>query len=423
MRFLVLGQGGREHALVRGLKYSASVTEVHAVPGSDGISQEAICHSVDVTDTKALQAFVKRHQIDCVVVGPENYLVQGVADDLRAMGVDVVGPSRAAAQLEGSKIFSKQFLAQAGVPTANYVIVESVAETLRAAGGFSPPYVLKADGLAAGKGVFLCATMAELQTAAESLFELKSLGAAGQRAVLEQFQAGYELSYLILTDGRAAETLPLTQDHKRLNDGDEGPNTGGMGVVGPVAIDPSLRARIESDIVQPTLRHLQGSGLLYRGVLYIGVMVTEHGPTVLEFNVRFGDPEAQVILPQLNGDWGYVFSRLAKGELVPLSWKSTSVACVVMASPGYPDSPEKGVPIMGDLGQNSPSSYFLHAGTKRGDHGQWVTYGGRVLNAIGLGGNMQEALTSAYNLARSVSWRGIQMRSDIGAKWSDRKIN
>lgn len=415
MRFLVLGQGGREHALVRALKYSPSVTEVHASPGSEGISEEALCHKVDWTDGKAVEQFVKKYQFDCVVVGPENYLVAGVADQLRALGVDVVGPSGVAAQLEGSKIFSKEFMVRAGVPTAAYEVVDTVADTLRAAQKFTPPYVLKADGLAAGKGVFLCATIPELKAAAEALFEQKTLGEAGRKALLEQYQEGYELSYLVLTNGSEYQALPVAQDHKRLRDNDEGPNTGGMGVVGPMTVDAGLRARIEESIVRPSVRNLQGSGLLYRGVLYIGVMVTPSGPTVLEYNVRFGDPEAQVIMPLLDGDWGFTFAKLAKGELAELKWKNLQMACVVLASPGYPDAPEKGVAIEGDLGYQSSSSYFLHAGTSK-NAGQWVCNGGRVLNSVGLGSSRAEALKAAYAQAKHVSWRGMQMRKDIGAK-------
>lgn len=413
MRFLVLGQGGREHALIRALKFSPSVTEVHACPGSDGISQEAICHSLDLGDQKAVEAFFKKYQFDCVVVGPENYLVAGVADQLRALGVEVVGPSQIAAQLEGSKIFSKEFMVRAGVPTAAFEIVDNVADCLRAAQKFTPPYVLKADGLAAGKGVFLCDSLPELKAAAEALFEQKILGVAGHRALLEQFQEGYELSYLVLTNGTDFEALPLAQDHKRLSDGDVGPNTGGMGVVGPMVIDAGLREQIDASIVRPSVRNLSGSGLLYRGVLYIGVMVTPKGPTVLEYNVRFGDPEAQVIMPLLDGDWGYVFSRLAHGEMSPMKWKNLQMACVVLAAQGYPDAPVKDAVIEGDLGYQGASSYFLHAGTAKKD-GHWVTNGGRVLNAIGMGSSRAEALREAYAQAKHASWRGIQVRKDIG---------
>jgi phosphoribosylamine--glycine ligase len=400
------------------LKFSNSVSEVHAVPGSPGISQDAICHSVDLSDAKAVEAFVKKYQFDCVVVGPENYLVAGVADQLRALGVAVVGPSGAAAQLEGSKVFSKEFMVAAGVPTAAFEVVEDVAGTLRAAAQFTPPYVLKADGLAAGKGVFLCDTLDDLRVAAEDLFERKILGAAGRRALLEQFQPGYEISYLILTNGERSEALPLAQDHKRLGDGDVGPNTGGMGVVGPLAISSELREQIETEIVARTLRHLQGSGLLYRGVLYIGLMITPSGPRVIEYNVRFGDPEAQVILPLLDGDWGFVFTQLARGELTPLKWKNMFMACVVLAAPGYPEAPVRGVAIDGDVGYQGPSSYFLHAGTARGPDGQWVTAGGRVMNAVGLGSSLKEAIGAAYKQAKQASWKGMRLRTDIGAKQS-----
>jgi phosphoribosylamine--glycine ligase len=416
MRFLVLGQGGREHAIVRALKFSPSVTEVHASPGSEGISQEALCHSVDWSDTKAVEAFVNRYHFDCVVIGPENYLVAGVADVLRSLGVAVVGPSQIAAQLEGSKIFAKEFMVRAGVPTAAFAIVDDVAGTLQAAQKFAPPYVLKADGLAAGKGVYLCDSLPELKKAAEFLFEKQGLGQAGRKALLEEFQAGYEISYLILTNGAEAQALPLAQDHKRLENGDIGPNTGGMGVVGPLNVAPELRARVQSEIVEPVLRNLQGGGLLYRGVLYIGLMITAGGPKVIEFNVRFGDPECQVILPLLEGDWGEVFCKLARGELMPLTWKNLHLACIVLAAPGYPERPEKNVVIEGDLGAQGSSSYFLHAGTARNERGEWVTAGGRVLNAIGYGSSLEEAIRLAYAQARQVKWKGLRMRGDIGAK-------
>lgn len=415
MRFLVLGQGGREHAIVRALKFSPSVTEVHAVPGGDGISQEAICHSIDLADAKALEAFVKKYQFDCVVVGPENYLVQGVADQLRSFGINVVGPSEIAAQLEGSKIFAKEFMKNAGVPTAAADIVEDVAGTLKAAQKYQPPYVLKADGLAAGKGVSVCSSLAELKTAAEFLFEQKGLGQAGRKALLEQFQEGYELSFLILTNGSEFQALPIAQDHKRVFDGDKGPNTGGMGVIAPIQIASELRADIESKIVAPTLRNLQGGGLLYRGVLYIGLMITPQGPTVIEYNVRFGDPETQVILPLLDGDWGQVFFKLSQGELLPLKWSSLHMACVVLAAAGYPEAPEKGAPIEGDVNYQSASSYFLHAGTSHKD-GKWLTHGGRVLNAIGMGSTLKEAISKAYAQASKVSWKSMRLRKDIGAK-------
>jgi phosphoribosylamine--glycine ligase len=414
MRFLVLGTGGREHAIVKALKNSPSVSEVHASPGSKGMAGEAICHNVNLSDEKELQAFVQRHSFDCVVVGPEAYLAAGIADQIRAVGVRVVGPSHVAAQLEASKVFAKKFMADAGVPTARFVIVEDVESTLAQASTFQPPYVLKADGLAAGKGVFICENLNELKSAAEDLFVKQALGEAGRKALLEQFQPGYELSLLILTNGSECEALPMAQDHKRLLNGDKGPNTGGMGTVAPVDIDPNLRAQIHEQIVVPTLRHLGGSGMLYRGVLFIGLMITKDGPQTLEFNVRFGDPETQVIMPLLDGDWGQVFINLADGTLSPLKWKPLHLTCVVLAAPGYPDKPEKGLNIDGELKSQTSSSYFIHAGTDMNERGEWITAGGRVLNAIGIGSTRAEAIKQAYTQAAKN--KNLIRRSDIGAK-------
>lgn len=418
MRALVIGQGGREHALVRALKHSPSVKEVHALPGSDGMSAEAQCHrDLDWKNTDALLNLIKSKEIDLVVVGPEDPLVSGIADPLREQGVAVVGPSREAAQLEGSKIFCKEFLNEAGIPTARSVVVSSVEATRAAATMFSPPYILKADGLAAGKGVFVCPTLDDLLASAQSIFVDKSLGKAGERALLEEFQPGYEISYLVLTDGERFEPLPLAQDHKRLQDGDVGPNTGGMGVVAPVAIDQSLRERIDEEVLEPTMANFKKRGFVYRGVLFIGLMITSQGPRVLEFNTRFGDPETQAILPLLDGDWGTVFKELADGRLPKLKWKSIASCCVALAAEGYPGTPVKGVVIEGlESADVCDSRYFLHAGTRRETSGQWVTAGGRVLNAIGLGADINEAVANAYQLANQISWPGKQMRLDIGAK-------
>jgi phosphoribosylamine---glycine ligase len=415
MRFLVIGQGGREHALVRALKFSPSVSEVHAMPGNPGMAQEAICHQMKISDFSAWESFLKKHTFDCVVIGPEVPLADGLADFLRSKGVPVVGPSQTAARLESSKVFSKEFMVNAGVPTARFKVVESKEECLEKSKEFQPPYVLKADGLAAGKGVFICKTMSELEAASHSIFVDKTFGDAGVRAVIEEFQPGYELSYLVLTNGKDFQSLPVSQDHKRLLDGDEGPNTGGMGVIGPVAVDATLRERIHNEIVIPSLRHLDGLGMLYRGILYFGVMVTESGPNLLEYNVRFGDPEAQVILPLLDGDWGKVFLRLAKGELDELQWKRLYMACVVMASPGYPDHPQNGVPIEGEIQAQTASSYFLHAGTQF-EQGKWSTKGGRVLNSLGMGSSLKEAVANSYQQSAYVRWQGLQIRKDIGSK-------
>lgn len=417
MNVLVVGQGGREHALVLALQRSSSVDRVHALPGSDGMSQEAVCHSIDWQDFDAVGALVAKEKIDLVVIGPEVALAGGLSDALRERGILVVGPSREAAKLESSKIYSKEFMLEAGVPTARFHVVSSVEQTLNAARSFQPPYVLKADGLAAGKGVTISRTLQDLENCARDLFERRVLGEAGDRALLEEFSPGYELSYLVLTNGERHETLALTQDHKRLKDGDEGPNTGGMGVVGPVEIDRALRERIENEVIRPSVELLAKKGLLYRGILYAGLMITPQGPSTIEFNARFGDPEAQVILPLLDGDWGQVFRELAQGRLAPLQWKQASACCVVLAAEGYPERPVKDALISGlDELRPSDTSYVLHAGTRRDASKGWVTGGGRVLNAIGLGRDLREAHDRAYEVARRVCWDNIQLRSDIGSR-------
>lgn len=416
MRVLVLGQGGREHALVRALKSSPSVHEVHAAPGSAGIGLEVLCHSWDGADHGALLQIVKKHDFDLVVVGPEVYLSHGIADSLQKEGIPVFGPGLMGAQLEASKIFAKKFMLDAGVPTARFNVVESLTELLSAAKEYQPPYVLKADGLAAGKGVVICKNQQELEQAGHDLFVAKKLGDAANKVLLEEFQPGWELSFLILTNGQGFQSLPLAQDHKQLLDGDKGPNTGGMGVVAPLNIDSKLRQQILERIVAPSVKQLGAQGLRYQGVLFIGVMVTASGPMVLEYNVRFGDPEAQAILPLLDGDWGQVFLNVAKGNLPDLKWKNIASACVVMAAAGYPEQPRKNDVIHGDIGHQTPSSYFLHAGTGRAPDGQWVTNGGRVFNAVAVGTSSVEAIGNAYEQAKRVTWPGMQMRRDIGLR-------
>ncbi|MCC7402957.1 MAG: phosphoribosylamine--glycine ligase [Bdellovibrionales bacterium] len=420
MKVLVVGQGGREHALVRSLKSAPSVTKVLALPGSDGMAGAATCHKLAPSDHPGVLQFCRDNQVDLVVVGPEVPLAEGLADVLRADQRAVFGPSQAAAQLEASKIFAKKFMDRARVPTARYFVVDSVAETMAKASHFAPPYVLKADGLAAGKGVYICKTDDELRSAAIGLFEQGVLGESGRRALLEEFQPGWELSFLVLTNGFAYQALPLTQDHKRLGDNDQGPNTGGMGVVGPLKIAPELRQQILQTIIEPSVRELAKESLLYRGVLYVGVMVTPMGPLVLEYNVRFGDPETQVILPLLEGDWGQVMWQVSQGKLPELSWKSAFCACVVLAAAGYPDDPIKGAPISGPVDQETPAAYCLHAGTRRNRDGHWETSGGRVLNVVGQGATLELALKEAYQLADQITWPGKQMRRDIGRQMVQR---
>ncbi len=407
MKFAIIGSGGREHAIVRAL----SAHQIFVFPGNAGMAQEAECF-LNLESSLYVEK-IKSLNVDCVVIGPENPLADGLADQLRSCGLKVFGPNQKLAELEASKIVAKQFMLRAQVPTAYFEVVQSTADILDKLDLFTPPYVLKADGLAAGKGVFILPDKQSLIKAAEQLFDQKILGPAGARALLEQHQAGYELSYLILTNGHSYESLPLAQDHKRLSNGDQGLNTGGMGTVAPIAIDRDLENQIHQKILKPTVDQLAKNGEIYNGVLFLGLMITDHGPSVLEYNVRFGDPETQVILPLLEGDWGQVFLDVASGIIKPLKWKNEASACVVLAAKGYPDHPIKDVEIDGDFISEEPKNYWLHAGTSL-KNGKYVVAGGRVLNAIGLGLNVGEALEQAYHRSQMASWPGCQMRTDIG---------
>ena len=412
MKFLVVGKGGREHAIVKALVRSTSVEKVYALPGSAGISLDAEVIATNM-NAEAVYKAVSEFSIDVVVIGPEDPLVAGMADSLRAQGVQVFGPDRAGALLEGSKVRSKEFMNKYNIPTAHSVVVKTVREAMKQAEGFTPPYVLKADGLAAGKGVFICKTLEELESSSRDIFEVKTLGEAGSCALLEQFQPGYELSYFVLTNGKEFVSLPMAQDHKKLLDGDEGPNTGGMGTVAPMKIDQKLEKIILEKIVEPTIEGLKNENFDYRGVVFIGLMMTDSGPQVLEYNVRFGDPETQVLLPLMTGDWGEAFAGIAQGNIPSLQWGDRAAACVVLAAENYPASPVKGTEIAGLSAENTESQYVLHAGTQLVE-GKWQTNGGRVLNAIGMAENLKSAIGNAYECAEKINWPGRQMRKDIG---------
>ncbi len=417
MNVLVLGKGGREHALVRALSFSQKVAEVHCAPGSQGMLRDSFIHTnLNPLDFDALVKFVREKDIELVVVGPEAYLVEGVTDKLKKEGVKVFGPSKKGAALENSKIFAKQFMAAAGIPTSHFEVVSSVEQTLEAAKNFTPPYVFKVDGLAAGKGVAICKNLEELDQAAKDSFVNKKFGESGNQALLEQFQKGYEISFLILTNGKEYQAMPLAQDHKSLLEQGKGPNTGGMGVVAPLNIDIQLEKQIHETILKPTVTKLHQDKIDYKGVVFIGLMITEDGPKVIEYNVRFGDPETQTILPLLDGDWGEVLYDIASGQIKPLKWKNQHITCVVLAAENYPNSPVKDVVIEGSLSEEGPFNYILHAGTKQNDEGDWVTNGGRVLNLIGVGQDPHESISNAYAMTKTINWTGMQFRKDIGDK-------
>lgn len=414
MNVLILGKGGREQALVRVLAQSPKVQKVFALPGRSGFEPQAVCLTDQALEKKSLEELIKTKNIKLIVIGPEKELAEGWSDFFRSLNIPVFGPSQEAAQLESSKLFAKRFMSSMNIPTSHFKDVNSVESVLTASTQFGFPVVLKVDGLAAGKGVFICHNKKELKETAFLLFEEKIFGLASEKALLEVFQKGEELSVFVLTNGNGYKLLPFARDYKKLKENNQGPNTGGMGAFAPHNISKDLQKNIEEEIVQPSIEGLKNNNLFYRGVLYIGLMVVEQKPFVLEYNVRFGDPEAQVLLPLLAGDWAEVFLSVAEGHLPDLKWtENVFTSCVVLAGEGYPSKPVTGVPIQGNISFESPHSYFLHAGTKK-TNTEYVTGGGRVLNAIGLGNSKEESIQCAYKQAAQVSWPGMQMRSDIG---------
>ena len=416
MKVLIIGSGGREHALFQTVNEQGGKT--YFLPERKSIPDAGGAPSALLKDRSALSGWLKKEQIRLVVIGPEQPLVEGLADFLRQRGFSVFGPSAAAARLEGSKLFAKEFMEAQSIPTAPFQLVKSLSETLKASENFSPPYILKADGLAGGKGVFICQTKKELEDRAKQLFEDKILGQAGETALLEEFQEGVEVSVFILTNGEDYRILPLAQDYKRLGEKNTGPNTGGMGATAPLHLPEKLMTEIENSIIRPTIQGLKKNQYEYRGVLYVGLMVGSRGPRVLEYNVRFGDPEAQVLLPLLDGSWLEVFNQVSQGKLPSLKWKNIHSACVVLTADGYPENPRKGDVIEGFIYHKTPHSYFLHGGVGPNDKGQWVVSGGRVLNAVALGETSEQALKRAYDQMEKISWEGLHYRKDIGSSSS-----
>jgi phosphoribosylamine--glycine ligase len=412
MNVLVIGSGGREHAVTKSLAQSSFVKKIFCSPANAGISQLAEVLNLDIKNHEKVIDACTLHKIDLVFIGPEDPLVDGLSDSLRNAGFFVFGPSKQAAQLEGSKIFAKEFMKQANVPTSASDIVSSVNETMSLAKKYSAPYILKADGLAAGKGVFICSTLDELKKSAENLFEKKLLGDAGCRALLEQNLPGKEISFLVLTNGSEFQALPLAQDHKRLLDHNKGPNTGGMGTVAPMFIEADLYQKIIHQIVEPSIKNLKKRDYLFRGVLFIGLMIVNNQPFVLEYNVRFGDPEAQVILPLIKNDISQLFLDLSHGELQKIEFLNKTAFCIVNAAEGYPDNVTKNTVI--ELPENSEGSYVLHAGTAFNLQKKLVSNGGRVLNVVAVAEDFTKAQEAAYALNSQIGFNGRQFRTDIG---------
>jgi len=414
MNILLLGSGGREHALAWKLAQSPSVTKLYAAPGNPGIAEEAECVPLDVTDHGAVIAFCEAHAIALVVIGPEAPLVDGLSDALRAAGVPVFGPSQAAAQLEGSKGFTKDLCARAGIPTAGYMRTSSLAEARAALARYAAPYVLKADGLAAGKGVVIAETLAEAEVALADMFG-GAFGGAGAQVVIEEFMLGEEASFFALTDGTAIVPFGSAQDHKRVGDGDVGPNTGGMGAYSPAPVlTPALQVRVIAEIIEPTVRTMREDGTPYSGVLFAGLMLTPEGPKLIEYNARFGDPECQVLMMRLASDLAAIMLACAKGELAgtALSFRDQTALTVVMAAKGYPGTPEKGGAIALNDAEGQGAKVF-HAGTALKD-GALVANGGRVLAVTATGASVTEAQANAYAAVDRISFATGFCRRDIG---------
>lgn len=424
MKVFVIGSGGREHALAWSLARSPRVKQIYSATTNAGILKRTTPACVSAGDISSIAEFATREKIDLVVVGPEQPLVEGLADALADRGVAVFGPSRAAARLEGSKVFAKEFMTRHDIPTARHRVADNVEDAMKAVTGgyFEFPVVVKAEGLAAGKGVIIAEDVAHAARAVEDLLISRKLGDAGARLVIEECLAGRELSYMVFSDGKDYAPMPVAQDHKRAFDGDRGPNTGGMGAFStPGLLDAQLERRIIGEVVEPTLEAARSEGFPFRGVLYCGLMITADGPKALEYNVRFGDPETQAILRRFDGDFAEVALAVAQGRLSdaqprqPL-WSDETATCVVMASAGYPEDYSIGKTITGiDEAERMDGVVVFHAGTMLNADGMIETAGGRVLGVTARAATLEEATARAYEAVGKIRFDGMQFRHDIGA--------
>ncbi len=418
MKVLVVGSGAREHAIVHALRRSPSVAEVFAAPGNPGIAAAADVLPIAADEIASLAEAAEDLHIDLTVVGPELPLAMGIGDEFAKRGLRLFGPNRAAAEIEASKVFAKEFCLRHGIPTAASRVVETEDEARKAVSNMGLPIVLKADGLAAGKGVIIVTTNDELDEAMHVYFSEKRFGSAGRRVLVEELLTGEELSYMVVSDGTRFVPLATSHDYKRAHDGNRGPNTGGMGSHSPAVLPAGSGRAVLEDIVRPALAGMAAEGRPYRGVLYVGVMMTAAGPKVLEFNCRLGDPETQSILLRLEDDLGLILKTAADGQLSTrnASWRREAVACVVLASKGYPGAVHRGVPIVGieeALAQKRVVVY--QAATAAGSDGRLLTAGGRVLSVCGRGATLADAVETAYRGVACIHFDGMQFRTDIGA--------
>lgn len=424
MKVLVIGSGGREHALVWKIAQSQRVKKIFCAPGNAGIIQQAECVPIGAEDVPALLNFAKKERMDLTVVGPEAPLTLGIVDAFEEQGLRIFGPSRRAAEIEGSKVLSKEIMKKYGIPSAEFRVFENYSEAAGYVQEKNAPVVVKADGLAAGKGVILCENAKEALAALERIMIRKEFGAAGQRVVVEEFLGGEEASFLVFTDGESLLPLPTSQDHKAVFDDDKGPNTGGMGAYSPApVVTEEIHRAVMETIMLPTIRALAAEGRKYRGVLYAGLMIRNGTAKVLEFNARFGDPETQPLLMRLKSDLLPILEATLDGNIGEIrpEWDPRPAVCVVMASGGYPGPYAKGKVISGlDEASRVPGAFVFHAGTALKD-GKVVTSGGRVLGVTAVGTGIREAIETAYRAAGRITWEGAQYRRDIGRKALNRK--
>ena len=418
MKILVIGGGGREHAVIRKLKESPKVTEILCAPGNGGIGQLARCISdVKATDVDGIVRLAQEEKVDFVVVTPDDPLALGCVDRLEEAGIPAFGPNAQAAQMEASKIFSKRLMEKYGIPTAKSAIFTDCAQALSYLDTQSAPIVVKADGLALGKGVVVAQTMDEAREAVREMMEGGKFGQSGARVLIEECMTGPEVTVLCFSDGKTIVPMLSSQDHKRVFDGNKGPNTGGMGAFCPSPLyTPEIAARTEKEILLPTLHAMSAEGITFKGVLYVGLMLTPQGPKVVEYNARFGDPETQAILPLLKSDLMEIFMAVREQRLseMHIEWESGAAACIVLASGGYPGKYESGKPITGLDAAAQAGAYVYHAGTRATGDG-YVTAGGRVLGVTAKGESLAAALKAAYAAAEKVHFDGAHMRHDIGA--------
>lgn len=421
MRVLVIGSGGREHALAWKLSQSRRIRRVVCAPGNCGIERDADCYPISPTDVDSLLDLVRMTRVDLVVVGPEAPLEAGLVDRFREQGIPIVGPTAAAARLESSKVFAKEFMVRHGIPTADFSIPRDASEALDQLDSAETryPIVVKADGLAAGKGVVVARNREEARLAIQRIMVEREFGSAGDQVILEECLEGSEASFIVFTDGTAILPAVAAQDHKAVYDGDKGPNTGGMGAYSTDSIlDPDLKNQILQSVVRPVIDGMQFEGNPFQGILYTGLMLTSSGPKVLEFNVRMGDPEAQVILPRLESDFGLLCEALCENRLdsYKAKWTNKPTVCVVLASGGYPGSYERGKAITGlEMAQEDKRIILFHSGTRCEDN-LYLTDGGRVLGISALADDLLSAVMAAYEAVNKIRFDGMHYRKDIGAR-------